>query len=233
MLVVRFGVVWCAVIYLFFRRVLDYNCRICGQLAKHFHEGVMVSTKGTNIDSWMCRFEDCHQSTSVFNAQIAVTVSAVSGFLGACFITKLLRRRQGVPAMTVEAGLEKEKEMVPPDLMDCVGSLVLMPGFGNQIFVALPLSQELPTFQRRTLLGDKGQERNDTESPPSPSSEIEAAIDVEVERPSDGSSGATAEDEGRIAIDENVDDTVQAPIMPTTEESVTEDIPNSSGGEEG
>jgi hypothetical protein len=81
-------------------------------------------------------------------------------------------------------------------------------------------------------LGDEGQERNDTENPPPPSSEIEAAIDVEVERASGGSSGATVEDEVRIAIDENVDNTVQAPIMPTTEESVTEDIPNSSGGNE-
>jgi len=212
--------------------VLDYNCRICGQLSKHFRERVMVSTTGTNIGSWMCRFEDCHQSTSVFIAQMAVSVSAVFGFLGACFITKLLRRRQGAPAMTADAGLEKEKEMTPPDLMECVGSLVLNPGGGDQMFVALPLSQELPTFRRRTISSDEEVEPNDAESPSPPSSEIEAAItDVEVERASGNNPGGTAEDEVRIAI-ANVNIVVQAPIMPMVEESVREDTPSSNGENE-
>mmetsp|Transcript_15033 Transcript_15033/g.38650 ORF Transcript_15033/g.38650 Transcript_15033/m.38650 type:complete len:229 (-) Transcript_15033:167-853(-) len=132
--------------------VLDYNCRLCGQLPNRLSDQVTVSLEGTNIGSWMCSFEDCHQSTSLFVAQIAVSASAICCFFAVCSASRHMRRQQqhenNIPAAEEQNAAVKKVVMRSVELLECVGSLVAMPGDGDQVFVALPVSQMLPLFHR-------------------------------------------------------------------------------------
>eukprot|EP00193_Tetraselmis_chui_P003695 CAMPEP_0177755614 /NCGR_PEP_ID=MMETSP0491_2-20121128/2659_1 /TAXON_ID=63592 /ORGANISM="Tetraselmis chuii, Strain PLY429" /LENGTH=455 /DNA_ID=CAMNT_0019271121 /DNA_START=852 /DNA_END=2219 /DNA_ORIENTATION=- len=133
--------------------VLDFNCRLCGQLPNSFTRRVELSSAGTNIGAWMCwsNSDSCRQSTSLFIAQIGVSISAIFCFLGACTLcTKFRRRWREEPPHPAVARLPKVKSAAK--FVECVASLVVMPDNSSQVFVAFPICQEMPLFRRNPIL---------------------------------------------------------------------------------